>query len=130
MAFLRTHQTDDAWLAAVPRATAASLMQLQGGEPVVSLGGFTGHSSGPTLAQVQAWVTADQLRYVVLSPDWALYRDDTPPSLQHYAIASVLAWAAKTGCPHRWPVSGFVILDLEEGQCSPASALTAQPSHR
>jgi 4-amino-4-deoxy-L-arabinose transferase-like glycosyltransferase len=124
MGFLRAHQTGDSWLAAVPRATAASLMQLQGDEPVLPLGGFTGHSGGPTLAQVKAWVSADRLRYVVLSPGWVHYPHDTPPALQHFAIASVLAWASRTGCPHHWTDSGFVVLDLEEGQC-PVSSLAA-----
>lgn len=128
--FLRTNQSEDAWLAAVPRATAASLMQLQGDEPVVPLGGFTGHSAAPTLSQVKKWVNADRLRYLVLSPGWANYPDDTPPALQHFAIASVLAWAAHTGCPHPWAGSEFVVLDLEEGQCSRNPSHVARAPHR
>jgi 4-amino-4-deoxy-L-arabinose transferase-like glycosyltransferase len=126
MTFLGSHQGGSTWLAAVPRATAASLMQLQDNEPVLPLGGFTGHSGGPTLAQVRAWVDDDRLRYLVLTSSYVAYPDDTPPALHGFAIASVLSWAARTGCSHRVDPA-YVVLDLDAETCTVGgAAATAQ----
>jgi hypothetical protein len=113
MTFLRAHREGSLWLAAVPRATAASILQLQSGSPVLPLGGFTGHAGGPTVSQVRSWVESDRLRYLVIPRSYAAYRRDTPPALAGYPVASVLRWAQRTGCPERTGVRSFVVLDLD-----------------
>lgn len=111
--FLRAHREGSLWLAAVPRATAASLLQLQSHSPVLPLGGFTGHASGPTVAQVRAWVESDRLRYVVIPRDYTGYPMDTPRALAGWPVASVLQWAQRTGCPEQTGDRSFVVLDLD-----------------
>ncbi|WP_270888959.1 hypothetical protein [Pedococcus sp. 5OH_020] len=117
LAFLRSHREGRTWLAAVPRATAAALLQLQSNEPVLPLGGFTGHSGGPTLDQVRAWVHEHRLRYLVLSTTYGAYPGATPPELRGYVVGSVLRWANQTGCVRTWTGSGYLVLDLEGGPC-------------
>jgi 4-amino-4-deoxy-L-arabinose transferase-like glycosyltransferase len=117
MAMLLAHRGGSTWLAAVPHATAAGLLELQSRVPVLPLGGFTGHSGAPTLSQVQAWVAQDRLRYLVLNAGYTTYPNDTPPDLRGYPIAPVLQWAGRIGCPHLWPDSRMVVIDLEEGRC-------------
>ena len=113
MTFLRAHREGSLWLAAVPRATAASILQLESHSPVLPLGGFTGHAAGPTVAQVRSWVATDRLRYVVLPRTYTGYPADTPPALTGFPVASVLQWAQRTGCPQQTGVPSYVVLDLD-----------------
>ena len=111
--FLHSHQGGRLWLAAVPRATAASILQLQTGSPVLPLGGFTGHAGGPTIGQVRDWVESDRLRYLVLPHAYTAYPHDTPPALEGYPVAAILKWAKGNGCPQQTGDSSFVVLDLD-----------------
>ena len=113
MTFLRVHREGSLWLAAVPRATAASILQLQSDSPVLPLGGFTGHAGGPTVAQVRSWVESDRLRYLVIPHTYAGYPLDTPPALAGYPVASILRWAQRNGCPEETGARSFVVLDLD-----------------
>ena len=117
-AFLETGSPEGGWLAAVPRATAASLLQLQAGDDaVLPLGGFTGHALGPSLTQVQAWVASGRLRFLVLPRDYSGYPNDIPPSLTGYPVAAILQWASRDGCPTRVVASRFTVVDLGRHGC-------------
>lgn len=120
--FLRAHREGSLWLAAVPRATAASILQLQSQAPVLPLGGFTGHAGGPTVAQVRSWVRTDRLRYLVLPQGYTGYPLDTPPALAGYPVASILRWAQRTGCAEQTGARSFVVLDLDRNDHGPSAA--------
>jgi 4-amino-4-deoxy-L-arabinose transferase-like glycosyltransferase len=53
------------WIVAVQSANSAAPIELTTGLPVMAMGGFTGSDSAPTLAQLQAYVAAGQLRFVL-----------------------------------------------------------------
>jgi 4-amino-4-deoxy-L-arabinose transferase-like glycosyltransferase len=123
--FLRIHREGRLWVAAVPRGTAASLLQLQSREPVLPLGGFTGHSGGPTLAQVKGWLDRDMIRYVLVPRGYVSFPSDVPPQFVGYPIARILAWAAQVGCPQQVSDARYVVLDLEEGACPGGAGVAA-----
>jgi 4-amino-4-deoxy-L-arabinose transferase-like glycosyltransferase len=64
--WLLAHQTTEDWIAATSGATDAASLQLAAGRPVMAMGGFIGSDPSPTLAQLQALVAEDRLRYVLL----------------------------------------------------------------
>lgn len=111
--YLRGHRTSALWVAATPRATAASILQLQSSSPVLPLGGFTGHADGPTLDQVRIWAETDRLRYLVLPRDYTTHVFDTPPALANYPVASILQWAQQTGCTQGSVFGSYVVVDLD-----------------
>jgi 4-amino-4-deoxy-L-arabinose transferase-like glycosyltransferase len=118
LSFLRANRRGETWLAAVPRATAASLLQLQSRTPVLPLGGFTGHTASPTLAEVTKWVDEDRLRYLVLLSAYGAYPNATPAYLRGFPIADILGWARRTGCLKAVPAPGYEVIDLDGGPCS------------
>ncbi|WP_460935774.1 ArnT family glycosyltransferase [Phycicoccus ginsengisoli] len=111
--YLRVHRTSALWAAATPRATAASILQLQSSSPVLPLGGFTGHAAGPTLDQVRVWTESDRLRYLVLPREYTTHVFDTPPALANYPVASILQWAQQTGCTQGSVFGSYVVVDLD-----------------
>ena len=64
--YLLANQGNARWIVAVEGSQNAAAIQLAAGQPVMSMGGFTGGDPTPTLAQLQAWVAAGDLRYVYL----------------------------------------------------------------
>ena len=64
--WLLAHQTTEDWIAATSGATDAAGLQLAAGRPVMAMGGFIGSDPSPTLAQLQALVAGNRLRYVLL----------------------------------------------------------------
>lgn len=109
--YLSARRSADGWLAAAVTSTAASELQLQTGEAVLPLGGFTGHAAGPGVAQVSQWVADGRLRYLVLTGPY--YRGlSTPANLAGTPLAAVMAWAARHGCPAAVPEQRYIVLDL------------------
>jgi 4-amino-4-deoxy-L-arabinose transferase-like glycosyltransferase len=54
------------WLVAVSSANQAGSIELATREPVMAMGGFTGSDPTPTVEQLQAYVGAGQLRFVIV----------------------------------------------------------------
>lgn len=109
--YLSARRHPGGWLAAAVTSTAASELQLQTGQPVLPLGGFTGHAAGPGVADVNRWVTQGRLRYLVLTGPY--YRGlTTPANLVGTPLAAVMAWAGGHGCPAPVPERSYVVLDL------------------
>ncbi|MFC8501370.1 ArnT family glycosyltransferase [Pedococcus sp. NPDC057267] len=111
--YLESHRSNTLWVAATPRATAASVLQLQSSSPVLPLGGFTGHAAGPTLDQVRGWTESDRLRFLVLPQEYTTHLFDTPAALAGYPVASILQWAQQTGCVQRQAFGSYVVVDLD-----------------
>jgi 4-amino-4-deoxy-L-arabinose transferase-like glycosyltransferase len=54
------------WLVAAVSAGSASSIQLATGQPVMAMGGFSGSDPTPTLAELKAYISSGQLRFVML----------------------------------------------------------------
>ena len=54
------------WIVAVAGSGTAASIQLATGLPVMTMGGFNGSDSTPTLEQLRAYVASGELRYVLL----------------------------------------------------------------
>ena len=111
VAYLSARRPPHGWLAAAVTSTAASQLQLQSGQAVLPLGGFTGHAAGPGVVDIRRWVTDGRLRYLVLTGPY--YRGlQSPPDLRGTALAAVMRWAAGHGCPAPVPDRRYIVLDL------------------
>jgi 4-amino-4-deoxy-L-arabinose transferase-like glycosyltransferase len=69
LAYLKEHQGSEKYLAAAQAASTAEPFLRSGSGNFLVLGGFTGLTPNVTAAQFAALVTADQVRYAVLSGD-------------------------------------------------------------
>ncbi|MGW8375124.1 glycosyltransferase family 39 protein [Streptomyces sp. ODS28] len=67
LAYLKKHRDGATWLLAVSTDQAASSAILAGGEPVISMGGWTGSDDAMTLAKLKRLVREGKLHYVQLS---------------------------------------------------------------
>ena len=63
--YLVANRGDATWLVAVSGANQAASIQLASGVPVMAMGGFMGSDPAPTLDQLQAYVRAGTIRYVI-----------------------------------------------------------------
>jgi 4-amino-4-deoxy-L-arabinose transferase-like glycosyltransferase len=54
------------WIVAANGASQAASIELATGLPVMAMGGFTGSDPAPTLAQLQSYIAAGKLRFVLL----------------------------------------------------------------
>jgi len=64
--YLVANRGNATWIVAVNGANEAGSIELSSGLPVMAMGGFSGGDPAPTLAQLQAYVTSGQLRYVIV----------------------------------------------------------------
>ena len=117
-------QPEGRWMAAVPTATAAARLQLQSGDPVLPLGGFTGHAGSPTVAQVQAWARQGRLRYIVLAGPYATHPSDDPAPLAHSNLAALIRWARAHACVRSVPGTTVRVIDLH-GTCLATTSLAS-----
>jgi 4-amino-4-deoxy-L-arabinose transferase-like glycosyltransferase len=65
--YLLANQGSARWIVAVDGSQGAAAIQLAAEQPVMSMGGFTGGDPTPTLDQLRAYVSAGELRYVLLA---------------------------------------------------------------
>ncbi|MFE7933710.1 ArnT family glycosyltransferase [Streptomyces sp. NPDC057456] len=65
--YLKTHQDGATWLVAVATDQTASSIILESGEPVISMGGWSGSDNAMTLAKLKSLVKAGKLHYIVVS---------------------------------------------------------------
>ncbi len=64
--FLKSHRDGADWILAVGGSTTAAPLILMSGEPVMSMGGFTGSEPVPTLARFERLADAGKIQYVLL----------------------------------------------------------------
>jgi 4-amino-4-deoxy-L-arabinose transferase-like glycosyltransferase len=64
--YLVMNQGSARWIVAASGSQVAADIQLAAGLPVLTMGGFTGSDPAPTLAELEALVSAGQVRYVLL----------------------------------------------------------------
>ena len=73
--YLVANQGAATWLVATASSGTAGSIELATGLPVMAMGGFSGSDPTPTLAELQSYVRAGQLRFVILGgggggPGW------------------------------------------------------------
>jgi 4-amino-4-deoxy-L-arabinose transferase-like glycosyltransferase len=66
VAYLVANRGTARWVVAVDGSQVAAGIQLAGGLPVMTMGGFTGSDPAPTLDALKAYVASGQLRYVLV----------------------------------------------------------------
>ncbi|MFG2129900.1 ArnT family glycosyltransferase [Streptomyces sp. NPDC048751] len=64
--YLKKHQDGATWLVAVATDQTASSIILESGEPVISMGGWSGSDDAMTLAKLKSLVKAGKLHYIVV----------------------------------------------------------------
>jgi 4-amino-4-deoxy-L-arabinose transferase-like glycosyltransferase len=67
--YLKKHQDGAAWLVAVASDQTAAQIILESGQPVISMGGWSGTDGAMTLAKLKSLVKAGKLHYVMISGD-------------------------------------------------------------
>ncbi|MFF7467436.1 glycosyltransferase family 39 protein [Streptomyces sp. NPDC008092] len=67
--YLEKHQDGATWLVAVATDQTASSIILESGQPVISMGGWSGSDDAMTLAKLKSLVKAGKLHYIVVSSD-------------------------------------------------------------
>jgi 4-amino-4-deoxy-L-arabinose transferase-like glycosyltransferase len=65
--YLKAHRDGADWIVAVGGSTTAAPLILISGEPVMSMGGFTGSEPVPTLAQFEQLVAGGKIHYVLVN---------------------------------------------------------------
>ncbi|MFD9318376.1 ArnT family glycosyltransferase [Streptomyces sp. NPDC060053] len=65
--YLKKNQDGATWLVAVATSQTASSIILESGEPVISMGGWSGSDNAMTLAKLKSLVKAGKLHYIVVS---------------------------------------------------------------
>ncbi|WP_416967722.1 ArnT family glycosyltransferase [Streptomyces sp. 4F14] len=65
--YLKKHQDGATWLVAVATDQTASSIILESGEPVISMGGWSGSDNAMTLAKLKSLVKSGKLHYIVVS---------------------------------------------------------------
>lgn len=113
--WLKARRGPATWLAAVPTATPAAYLQLQSGDPVLALGGFTGSGQGPSLEELARFRDAGRLRFVLLIGPYQSDPLGHPPGLDRRPLGAMVNWARDNGCPRH--VGRMVVVDLEDRSC-------------
>jgi 4-amino-4-deoxy-L-arabinose transferase-like glycosyltransferase len=67
IAYLQAHQGSAKYLLAANGSQTTASVIIATGEPVVTIGGFSGSDPAPTLAQFKAMVASGELKYVLVS---------------------------------------------------------------
>jgi 4-amino-4-deoxy-L-arabinose transferase-like glycosyltransferase len=67
IAYLKSHQGAAKYLVAATGSHTTASIILSTGEPVVTIGGFSGQDPAPTVSQLAAMVARGELRYVLVS---------------------------------------------------------------
>jgi len=64
--YLVANQGDARWIVAASGSQVAAAIQLAAGQPVMTMGGFTGSDPTPTLAELKTAIAAGEIRFVLL----------------------------------------------------------------
>jgi 4-amino-4-deoxy-L-arabinose transferase-like glycosyltransferase len=69
IAYLKKHQDGATWLLAVATDETAASVILESGQPVISMGGWSGSDAAMTLAKLKSLVKSGTLHYVMVSSE-------------------------------------------------------------
>jgi 4-amino-4-deoxy-L-arabinose transferase-like glycosyltransferase len=94
---------DNRWAAATIGSMTASSLELETGAPVMAIGGFTGSDNSPTLAQFEAYVVDNEIRYFIAG-------DHRGPGGNSGSAAEITAWVQQNFTPI--DVGGTTVYDL------------------
>ncbi|MDH6587972.1 4-amino-4-deoxy-L-arabinose transferase-like glycosyltransferase [Streptomyces sp. SAI-133] len=86
ISYLKKHQDGAGWLVAVATDQTASSIILESGEPVISMGGWSGSDNAMTLAKLKSLVKSGKLHYIVVGD-----------SGQGSSDSAISAWVEKNG---------------------------------
>ncbi|MFF2463232.1 ArnT family glycosyltransferase [Streptomyces mirabilis] len=67
--YLKKHQDGATWLLAVATDQTASSIILESGQPVISMGGWSGSDNAMTLAKLKSLVKSGKLHYIIVNSD-------------------------------------------------------------
>jgi len=92
--YLLENRTGPRWIVAIPGSRGAASIQLATGQPVMAMGGF-GSDPTPTVDQLEAYVAAGELRFVVTA--WQLPADPNADYVVSVpASPSISSWVTST----------------------------------
>jgi 4-amino-4-deoxy-L-arabinose transferase-like glycosyltransferase len=94
---------DNRWAAATIGSMTASSLELETGASVMAIGGFTGSDNSPTLAQFQAYVADNEIRYFIAG-------EHRGPGGNSGSAAQITAWVRQNFTPIN--VGGTTVYDL------------------
>jgi len=97
---------DSRWAAASIGSMGAGGLELETGASIMAIGGFTGSDNSPTLAQFQAYVADDQVRYFIAS------NRGGPPGGKSGPAQEITAWVQQNFTPI--DVGGTTVYDLSQ----------------
>ncbi|MFJ4205124.1 ArnT family glycosyltransferase [Streptomyces sviceus] len=86
ISYLKKNQDGATWLVAVATDQTASSIILESGEPVISMGGWSGSDNAMTLAKLKSLVKSGKLHYIVVSD-----------SGQGSSNSAISTWVKKNG---------------------------------
>ncbi|WP_369249885.1 hypothetical protein [Streptomyces sp. R41] len=84
--YLKKHQDGATWLLAVATDQTASSIILESGQPVISMGGWSGSDNAMTLAKLKSLVKSGKLHYIMISSTGGQGTD-----------SEIATWVAKHG---------------------------------
>ncbi|MCT9082918.1 hypothetical protein N4G65_41290, partial [Streptomyces fulvoviolaceus] len=84
--YLKKNQDGATWLLAVATDQTASTIILESGQPVISMGGWSGSDNAMTLTKLKALVKSGKLHYIVISD-----------SGQNSTSSAISTWVKKNG---------------------------------
>jgi 4-amino-4-deoxy-L-arabinose transferase-like glycosyltransferase len=95
---------DNRWAAASVGSFTAGSLELKTGASIMAIGGFTGSDNAPTLAQFQAYVAADEVRYFIPGDRAG------PPGGKSGSASDITTWVQQNFTPI--DVGGTTVYDL------------------
>ncbi|MGH2465611.1 MAG: glycosyl transferase family 39, partial [Candidatus Limnocylindrales bacterium] len=104
--YLEANKGSSTWIVAMTSAMQAGSLELATGDPVMAMGGFSGIDPAPSLAQIQAYVSSGQLRYVLVGGGGG-----GPGGISSTASA-VSAWVSSVGKVVDYGGSSGTLYDL------------------
>lgn len=108
IAFLNSNRTTEKYLVAVPSASYASDIILESGEPVMTVGGFSGSDKIITLDQFKQLVSTGKLRYALINSDTSRKTDTKAVLLNRKSDNDVVSWIKANGklvSSNKWQTS-------------------------
>ena len=87
--YLKEHQDGATWLLAVATDQTASSVILESGQPVISMGGWSGTDNAMTLAKLKSLVKSGKLHYIVIS--------DSGQGSSNSSNTEISTWVKKNG---------------------------------
>ncbi|HEY2888183.1 MAG TPA: glycosyltransferase family 39 protein, partial [Candidatus Limnocylindrales bacterium] len=104
--YLEANKGSSTWIVAMASAMQAGSLELETGDPVMAMGGFSGTDPAPSLAQIQAYVASGQLRYVLVGGNGG------GPGGNSSTASAVSAWVSSVGKVVDYGGSSGTLYDL------------------